>query len=70
MAFNAFRSAGFVAQGCAMHLLATLSTASAAQAESAVTRTETALPTLAPIVKRVMPSIVAVASVKQVPKSP
>jgi S1-C subfamily serine protease len=70
MAFSASRFAWLVAQGYAILLLVTLTTASIARAESAVVRAHTALPTLAPILKRIMPSIVAVASVKQVPDGP
>ena len=70
MARSASRSVRRVAQGCAIVLLAALAATFTAQSEDAVTRSDPVLPTLAPILKRIMPSIVAVASVKQVPDGP
>lgn len=69
MALKTFRFTVIVALCAAVLLLATLAS-SAVRAEGASGPNEVALPTLAPIVKRVMPSIVAVTSIGPAPKNP
>jgi serine protease Do len=65
MALMAFHSRKVLARSCAILLLTCLAAAPARSGESPDIGSEISLPTLAPLVKRISPAVVAVAGIKR-----
>lgn len=68
MAARIFRSGRLVAHSCAILLAALLATQPAHSEEGPGRSPELSLPTLAPLIKRISPAVVAVVSLRQVPE--
>ena len=67
MAARIFRSGKLIAHSCAILLAAVLATQPVHSEQGPGHRPELSLPTLAPLIKRISPAVVAVAGTRQVP---